>query len=132
MSKEELRIYIERAEESYKAAGILYKDKLYRESVSRGYYAIYYAAKAIEIAKEIIVNKHQGVISRFYTDLVDKGVIPKEYHRILDRAFKYREMADYNIYKEIAEDMAKEQLDNARRFIDEIKGCLIKEGYLGE
>ena len=53
---------LEQADESLDSAQILLEHKKYRPSVSRSYYAMFYAVQALLIRKKIITSKHSGAI----------------------------------------------------------------------
>jgi uncharacterized protein (UPF0332 family) len=56
---------LEQADESLDSAQILFEHEKYRPSVSRAYYAMFYAVQALLIRKKVITSKHSGVIASF-------------------------------------------------------------------
>ena len=56
---------------------------------------------------------------------VKSGKIDPKYHKMLNEAFKKRQMADYRMYENFMEEIAIEQLKNAESFLGEIKNHLI-------
>jgi len=62
---DEKEILMEKAHEKLKAAKVLFERKFYSDAVSRAYYAMFYAARALLSEKNIYPKTHRGVISQF-------------------------------------------------------------------
>jgi len=60
-----IKYRFEQAEEAIKSAQILFDQELYRPSVNRSYYAMFYAVLALFVRKQIKTSKHSGAISIF-------------------------------------------------------------------
>lgn len=54
--------YIEQAGEKLHAAKYLLKGKYYNDAVSRAYYSMFYAAKALLSTRDIYPKGHKGVV----------------------------------------------------------------------
>ena len=76
---EEIRAELERSNKSLQAAQILYEKDLYEDSLSRCYYAILHAAKAVLISLDVHVESHEAVKRLFGQCLIRTGVIENEY-----------------------------------------------------
>jgi len=63
--KERIEAEIDRAKEALTAAKNLFEDGLFADSISRAYYAIFHAARAVLLTKEIDTDTHSGAISMF-------------------------------------------------------------------
>jgi len=61
----EIDSLIKRAKRYIKSAELLLNDKDYEFSVSRTYYAMFYAAQAALLTKNLSFSSHKGVISAF-------------------------------------------------------------------
>lgn len=85
---------LESAKEKLKAAVALLADGDYKDSVSRSYYAIFTAARALLATKRLDSSKHSGVIALFNQHFVKLGVVSKETSKLIERAKVYRERAD--------------------------------------
>jgi uncharacterized protein (UPF0332 family) len=98
---------IEKAKRYLKSAEILLEDGDFESSTSRTYYAMFYAAEAALLTKEMAFSSHKGVISAFGEHFIKTGILPKEMGRELNRAFEKRQIGDYEytfvISKEEAE-----------------------------
>jgi uncharacterized protein (UPF0332 family) len=86
---------IEKAKRYLKSSEILLKDGDFESSVSRTYYAMFYAAEAALLTKNLSFSSHKGVISGFGEHFVKTGIFSKEMGRELNRAFEKRQVGDY-------------------------------------
>ncbi len=102
----------------------------YRAAVNRAYYAIFYAASAMLLTKDLERRKHSGVISLFREHFVKAGLIEAEYSSAYGEALVTREDADYAVEIPVDLDMAETALDQARRFVRRMRGYLAEEGFL--
>ena len=112
---------IEQADESLDSAQILLEHKKFRPSVSRSYYAMFYAVQALLIRKKIITSKHSGAIAVFNREFIKNNIFDKEFSRWLQEAFDLRQRADYREMFTVTSERAKAVLQNARFFVEEIK-----------
>jgi len=120
--KEELaKFRLEDAKEKLVSAEILLKSKQYKDSISRSYYAMFSAARAILATKGYDSAKHSGVISLFNLHFVKTEVIPRNLGRLLAEAKDIRERGDYGDYIIVSKEEALKQVDVAKYFINEIE-----------
>ncbi|MEK6791296.1 MAG: HEPN domain-containing protein [Deltaproteobacteria bacterium] len=112
---------LESAKEKLKAAVDLLENGDYKDSVSRAYYAIFTAARALLATKQLDSSKHSGVIALFNQHFVKTGIVDKEASKLIEKAKLYREQADYGDFFVVSEDEAKMQIRSAREFIAEIE-----------
>lgn len=127
--KKDIYDLTKKAKDSLKGAKVLLREHLYDFSVSRSYYAMFYATEAVLLIKNLAFSKHKGVISAFGKEFVKSGVFPEQMHTYLTEAFKYRQKGDYGPVGAIDTDDAKKLIEQAEEFIDEIEEYLKKEGY---
>lgn len=121
-----VRYRMEQAHERLKAAEVLLNQGLYTDSVTRSYYAMFTAARALLATKGMDSAKHSGVISLFNQHFVKTGVVEKDMGGLLADAKELREKGDYELYR-ASEEVAKEQLDKAGQFVKAIEKVLAKE-----
>ena len=112
---------LEQSEESLDSPRILFEHKKYRPSVSRSYYAMFYAVQALLIQKQIITSKHSGAIAIFNREFVKNKIFDKEFSRWLQEAFDLRQRTDYREMFTVTSERAKAVLENARFFVKEVK-----------
>lgn len=108
------------AEEKYKAASVLLREELFKDSIGRSYYCIFSAARAILALDGVDYSKHAGVISYFQKNYVKRGVFSVEYSDIIGKAFQVRNLSDYDDMYIASQKDAENQLKKARFFLDEV------------
>ena len=116
--------YIENAEEKLEAAEYLLRGGFYNDAASRAYYSMFYSARALLSLKEIYPKAHKGVILKFGLEFVKKGFVEEVYGRALGHAKDRREVADYDIEKNIREEEAESIVEDAEKFLVRIKEAI--------
>lgn len=86
---------LKRSKQHLKSARDLLRNDDFADSVSRSYYAIFQAARALLALEGIDSRKHSGVISLFNRHFVKTGKVGKGLGAIVKDARRSREMADY-------------------------------------
>ena len=119
--KPETQGWIDKAESSLNAAKILKHEGYISESVSRAYYSMFYAAKAMLTEDGISRNKHSAVIAAFGERYVRTGRVSREFHKQLNTALEERNRTDYEYSWRVTETDARVRITEAEAFIQEIK-----------
>jgi uncharacterized protein (UPF0332 family) len=109
---------IEKAKRYLKSAEILLEDGDFESSTSRTYYAMFYAAEAALLTKEMAFSSHKGVISAFGEHFIKTGILPKEMGRELNRAFEKRQIGDYEYTFVISKEEAEQLLRSGKEFVN--------------
>lgn len=112
---------LNRAKKALRAAKVLMKEGLFEDCVSRAYYAVLHAAKASLSLAGIESDTHNGVRRMFGLHLVKTEKIEKEFAKILTREQEDREIGDYEVSIEIEEDIARERVEEAEKFVQRIE-----------
>jgi hypothetical protein len=115
---------IQRAEESLKAAEIMYEKEMLIFAMNRIYYSMFYAVQATLVSQDLSFSKHGQVKAYLNRELIKTGIIPISLGRIYNKAFEYRQKFDYVDFAEPDEDLVKSYLKEARVFLDAIKEYL--------
>lgn len=118
---------LNRARQHLKSARDLLTNEDFADSVSRSYYAIFQAARALLATEQLESRKHSGVISLFNRYFVKTSKIDKQLGVMLKDARRSREMADYSDIAEFAREDAEDQLQDAETFLQAITKLLGKE-----
>lgn len=92
---DEVKLHLGRARKSLKASKILANDELFEDAASRAYYAMFHAAKALLISRDVVPKTHKGLISKFGEEFVKTHEIDKEKLRELSHGFRMRMKSDY-------------------------------------
>lgn len=115
---------LEKAHTKIDLAKILLENEQFEDSLSRSYYAMFSAARALLATKHLDSSKHSGVISLFNQHFVKTNFVDKRLGKILMEAKDFREEGDYGDYTKLDEIDAKKQLENAEFFIDNVEQIL--------
>lgn len=126
----EIETLLDRAEKSIKSATLLLKEKDYESSVSRCYYAMFYATEAILLTKKLRFSSHKSVITLFGRYFIKNGIFNPELGRRLSKTFKKRLIGDYSFDTQMSKGDAKEILEWAKDFVREMKKYLVKEKFI--
>ena len=118
---DEKKILMENAYEKLEAAKILFENGFYADAVSRAYYAMFFAARALLSKRNIYPKTHRGLISQFALEFVKTGDFRKEIFDLFTRAQEDREEADYGIFSEINKKEAEIIIAGAEAFLEEFK-----------
>jgi uncharacterized protein (UPF0332 family) len=110
-----------RSHESLEAAKNLFNDELFADSISRAYYAIFHAARAILLTKDIDPETHNGAISLFGLHFVKPGIIENKYGKIFNEAKDDRESGDYLVTRKFSKTEAQLRVNQATIFVSMAK-----------
>ena len=128
MSHEEIRDLIKKAQRSLRSARNLLDDGDCDFAIARAYYAMFYAATAALLARDIRRAKHSGVIAAFGKHLVKPGHFSPAQHKALQGAFRDRTEGDYGGLFPAPEDVER-RLTEATEFVAAVANFLQAEGF---
>ena len=94
------------------------KDATLESTVNRIYYAMFYAASALLIAKELSSSKHSGILAVFNKEIVNKGFIKRLWGEFYSDMFKRRQKGDYQDFVKFEKQDVEEWLKKAEEFIN--------------
>ena len=109
---------LEQSEDCLKAEKLMLEKSLFRDSVNRSYYAMFYVVLALLCLKGEKVSKHAYVISLFDQIFIKDRIFDKEYSAWLHEAFDLRQRADYREMMNITYQRAEGILTMAERFVE--------------
>ena len=121
---EEIRAELQRAEKSLKASTVLFDDDLLEDALSRTYYAILHAARAILLAEGIRVTSHKAVRRLFGQHLIKTGKLDPRYATILAEEQDDRYLADYDVVFLPEKERVEKRIADAKEFLNTIKAFL--------
>ena len=120
-----VRYRLEKAEETYQAAQVLYEAAQWNSVVNRLYYACFYAASVILLHRHISAKSHAGIIGQFSENVVRTGEVSIDDFRVYSKLLNWRTKGDYSdLYDFSKEDIGMVMLP-ARHFIDQVKGLIV-------
>src|SRR3990167_5152413 len=118
--KHEISSFVKRAKKYLKSACMLFNEKDYESCVSRVYYAMFYAAEAALLTKNLSHSSDRSVISAFGEQFVKTAIFPKMMGREINRAFEKRQLGDYGHTFVITKKEAEDMLRKGEEFVGEI------------
>ena len=95
---EEVRAELRRADKSLQAARSLLQDNFLEDSLSRAYYAILHAARALLLTEGVTVSSHRSVRRLFGFHLIKPGKLSVRFAKILAEEQDDRFLADYDAW----------------------------------
>ncbi len=116
--------------EDLEDAKIMFENERYKNTLNRGYYAIFHAIRAVIALDGFDSSKHSGVIAFFNQKYVKTGIFPKDLSKIIKAASENRESADYLDFFIASKKAAKEQIERAEEFQGYIRSFLIEKGVI--
>ena len=114
------KAHMEKAVKRLRVAEKLVRDGEYEDAVSRAYYAMYHAAKAVLANINVFPKTHEGVVTEFGRKLVLTGTFPRELGKTLADAKSARETYEYSVTATIEKSEAATIFANAQAFVTAI------------
>ena len=115
---------LKNAKEKLESAKLLLDAGQYKDSISRSYYAIFTAIRAVLAKDKVDFARHSGVITYFQKEYIKTGIFEKKYSKYLQSAFQIRNDCDYDDFYIAAKIDAEEQ------YIQALDYCQVIERYL--
>jgi len=128
--KMDITPYMERAREALEQAHKNVDLGYYGIAITRGYYAMFYAASGLLASKGITRSKHSGVHAAFRQYFVKPGLIEAEFAKSLSYAFDSRLDSDYDLFFTAEKEQAEVILRAANRFVKRVAEYLTGEKWL--
>jgi uncharacterized protein (UPF0332 family) len=129
--RDELQVMLEKARRYITSAAVLQREGDHDSAVSRLYYAMFYCAEALLLAKGHSFSSHRAVISAFSQHFVKSGVMSPELHQWLRAAFAKRQVSDYEFITAIDASDVMSLKTQSEQFLAQTEEFLQHEGYLG-
>jgi len=117
---------LEKAKNTLSDAKKYIEDATHESTVNRIYYAMFYAVNALLIAKGLFSSKHSGVIALLNREIVNKGLLKKEYGKFYSDMFDNRQEGDYKDFVQFEKEDVKEWLKKAEEFINKVEELTLK------
>jgi uncharacterized protein (UPF0332 family) len=124
-----IRKRIKTAQRRLEVARLLHDRGFINDALSKSYYAIFAAAKALLASEGLQSKKHSGVISLFNKHFVKAGLVSKQFSKIIKQARDERELSDYDDFFEAGQDETADQIKDAESFINMAISFLQTRGF---
>ena len=122
--RNEIELYLTRAEQDLQAAEGNLQQGFSAVAVTRAYYAMFYAATALLESQGISRSRHSGVVAAFGEHFVKTGLMEVDYAKMLGHGFDSRLDSDYDILFQADQQLADEILLDAQRFVERASSYL--------
>ena len=96
------------------------------DSVSRAYYAMFFAAMAALATVDSHPRTHKGVSAEFNRFFVKTGRLPVQLSKDLEEARSHREESDYAPGSDIPRAEAEEMLEKAKVFVETVRKSIVE------
>jgi uncharacterized protein len=117
-------VLLERADKAFSAAQTLLDKCLLADAISRAYYAMFYATQAILFTKGLSAKSHSGTVNIFGQEIVEKGIVPKELGRILNKAHALRQKSDYDANADFEMEDVEKLIEETKLFLAQIRRAI--------
>ena len=118
---------LERAHEALEEAVVLWSMDHYNSSVSKLYYACFYAVSAALLMEKLSSTTHAGTRNLFAQHFVKNERIPRDLGDLYFALFHYRQESDYKDYYRIDRNLAEPWLEKAKAFVATIEQLIQSE-----
>ncbi len=96
-------------------------------AASRAYYGYFYVAEGLLLSKGFRFSRHSQVIGQYGFHFARTNLLDPRFHRLLDRAFTLRQLADYSAEPTIMEaQTVRDLIEGGREFLAVAKEYLNK------
>lgn len=112
------------------AAGARLLDGFPADAVSRAYYAAFHHARGLLASIGVEPTTHSGLTRIFQRDFVRTGRFDPKLAATLDHLLAARRGADYTAEAVITEEMARDEIERARKFTAACRALLMADGWL--
>jgi uncharacterized protein (UPF0332 family) len=113
----DVQALLDKAARAFDAAAVLLRNGDADFAVSRAYYAYFYTAQALLSAKGQEFSSHAQVVGQYGFFFARTGALDPTFHQLLLRAFKIRQLADYQTEVEIESEVVEELIAGGRQFL---------------
>jgi len=108
---------LDKAARAFDAAEVLLRNEDPDFAVSRAYYAYFYTAQALLSAQGQEFSSHAQVVGQYGFFFARTGALDPTFHQLLLRAFKIRQLADYQTKVAIESEFVEELIAGGRKFL---------------
>lgn len=119
-----VRYRLEKAQEVYQAACVLYDASQWNSVINRLYYACFYSASALLLHRHISAKSHSGVIGQFSEQIVRLGIVSIDEFRVYAKLLNWRSKGDYNDLFDFSKEDVDSMMEPTKHFIDKVASLI--------
>lgn len=112
------------AKETLVSSRLCFENKLYKDSINRSYYVVFYVIKSILALESVDFKRHKDAVGYFNQNYVATEIFPKELGKRVGRLKRKREISDYDDFYVASLDEAQEQMDTAEYVLSQVEEYL--------
>ena len=109
---------------SLRAAEVLSREGYPDFVASRAYYAMFYTAEALLLARGLSFSSHSAVIAAFGKEFARSKALDPKFHRYLVDAQDFRNLGDYGVGPQVSPFQSQEILRWTHEFLTVVEGFL--------
>ena len=118
---------LQRSCEALDEARIMAREGHWNTCVNRLYYACFYAANALLLARGLSSSKHGGVKALFNREWIRPGMVKLEHGRLYNHLFNARQEGDYVDLLRFGEDEVRPMIPLVDDFVSDVSDLVRKE-----
>lgn len=118
---------LERANEALRAAHLLLENNMLTSAMNRIYYSMFYAVQSLLVLHNVSFSKHTHVKGYFTKEFINKGIFSIELGKSFNKIFEYRQKFDYVDLITPDQNIIKDNIKHAKKFINELTEYIKKQ-----
>ena len=111
----------EKADIALEDAAFLTDAGKYGLAANRLYYALYHAASALLLSKEIITKRHSGLITQIHLNFVKTGILSEDEGALFRVMFDLRHEDDYEDFIDVERADIEEYTPQVHQLVEKLK-----------
>lgn len=119
-----VRYRLDKAQEVYRAAEVLYEAAQWNSVINRLYYACFYSATALLLYNNVPAKMHSGAIGRFSEEFVRNGIFLIEEFRVYSKLLNWRSKGDYSDLFDFEKEDVQPMMKPVKDFIDKVASLI--------
>lgn len=128
----EVQAYLDKADRSFRAAQLLTRQGSYDFAASRAFYGCFYIAESLLLTRGQKFSSHAQVIGQYGFLFARTGTLDPGFHQLLLRAFKIRQLADYQIEVAIQAEVVDDLISGGFQFLEAASRYIAENPESGE
>jgi len=122
---DQVKILIEKARASLRAAEILSREGYPDFVASRAYYSMFYVAEALLLTQGLAYSSHSAVIAAFGKEFARSKTLDPKFHRYLVDAQDFRNLGDYGVGPQVSTSQSQDILHWTQEFLTAAENYLV-------
>ena len=104
----------------------LQKKNRWKSCVNRLYYSCFQLIDALLYMENLQIKTHSGLKNSFFQYYIKTGIIDKEFGKLYDKLFDWRNEGDYAVFIEFEKEDVTPLIPQVKNFLDAMQNLIIK------